>query len=177
MAQKYKSIVTPVGEAAYAWTTKPDDKFGDPQYKITLVLPEGPEADALKEKIEEAGKAFAAENGIKLKKVFNLPVKYFDDDEKDGFQGKVRFEFKSKYKPGCVDSARNALPSNVFVMSGDKVRVSALVSAYDGLGSGISVKLRNIQLIEKNRTVGNPGNEFDEVDGGFTVAPQDNEDF
>lgn len=179
---KMPKLVSPVCTAAFAWVNKPDDKFNKdkPEYKLTLVMDEGPEADAFIEKIKELGSAFARDAGIKLKKTFQLPVRYFDDDEKEEFEGKVRINAKSQFAPGQVDASCKVLPEGIFVMSGDKVRASMLVGAYEGMGSGVNLKLRNVQLIEKATSIGTPSDDFDAVDGytaDVDATVEDGEDF
>lgn len=167
-------LTTPVGRAAYAWLNKPDAKFNPerPVYKITLLVPEGPEADALEQKIVEAGKTAAEKDGVKLKKNFGLPIKRYEDDEnpKEEFKGLVRFSFKSPKKPLQIDSKKNPLPEDVFVASGDDVRASISVAAWASpLGSGLSLYLNGVQLIAKNSTAGGSSGDFDEYEGGFTA--------
>lgn len=174
-------MTTPVGRAAYAWLNKPDAKFNPerPVYKITLLVPEGPEADALEQKIVEAGKAAAEKDGVKLKKNFGLPIKRYEDDEnpKEEFKGFVRFSFKSPKKPLQIDSKKNALPEDVFVASGDDVRASISVAAWvSPLGSGLSLYLNGVQLIAKNSTGGGSSGDFDEFEGGFTSAQASEDD-
>ncbi len=178
MTQKKKrtfiKMTTPVGRAAYAWLNKPDAKFNPdkPVYKLTLLVPEGPEADAFEQKIVEAGKAAAEKDGVKLKKNFGIPVKRYEDDEnpKEEFKGFVRFSFKSPKKPLVIDSKKNPLPEDVFVMSGDDVRASVSVAAWaSALGSGLSVYMNGVQLIAKNATGGGSSGDFDEYEGGFAA--------
>lgn len=182
MAKHFPKIVTPAGTAAYAWLTKADDKFDkdNPKYKVTLVMDQGEEADAFIERVEELGRAQAEKDNIKLKKNIKLPVEDGDDKtDRDGnpreeFAGKVLVSFKSKFKPGQFDAARQVLPDEMSAMSGDTVKVSALVKPYEAFGSGISLQLRNVQLLEKNSSAGGSGDEFEEEEG-FVVKATDDE--
>jgi len=187
MADKNKKrtfvkLMTPVGRAAYAWLSKPDAKFNPdkPSYKLTLILDEGPEADALEKKIIEAGKQAAEKDGVKLKKNFGIPIKRYDDDDedkrKDEFKDKVRFSFKSPKKPLQVDSKKNPLPASIFVASGDDVRASISVAAWSSpLGSGLSVYLNGVQLVAKNSTGGGSSDDFDEIEDGYVASSNEGE--
>lgn len=174
-------MVTPIGQAAYAWLSKPDSKFakGDKaaQYKITVVVEDNADNRAWVEAFVQKGKDHCEalkddpKNKIKLKKNFAMPFVQLpeDDDEdevKEEFKGKIRIIGKSNYKPKCFDTKKNELPEDVWVMSGDIVRAMLQVSPYEGLGSGITGKLAMVQLIEKRASMGGADvNDFDDVDG------------
>jgi len=179
---KFPCIVSPAGTAAFTWLSKPDDKFDkdDPKYKVTLVLDKNAETEAFMSKVEDIGTAHAKEHGPKLKKNFKLPFHDGDDEtDRDGnpreeFAGKVLLKVNSKYKPSQFDSARQVLPEGTTAMSGDKIKLSMIVKPYDGFGSGISLKLRNVQLIEKNSTGGGDGAaDFEDEEGYVADVPSD----
>lgn len=167
-------LISPVAVAAYAWLDKPDSKFAktedEANYKLTLVFDEDDaEAQAFVQKISDLGQEIAPKlkDPVKLKKGFKL-VKESDKDE---FEGKILLECKSKYKPTLIDSARNELGDGA-IKSGDLVRASILVKPYPAFGSGISLKLRAVQLIEKRNMGGGGGaDDFDDYEGGY-VADQ-----
>lgn len=145
----------PAAVVAYAWFDKPDVKFqeeGKGQYKGTLLLPENdPVVVAYLADITEKGKKTAVESGVKLKKGFKLgkeKAEPGDEGYKPEFDGMVLIEFKSVYPPSCFDSAGTAIPASD-IRSGDVVRIAGLVKPYEAFGSGIAMKLFQIQLIEK----------------------------
>lgn len=194
---KYSFFVTPAGIAKYCFVNTPSAPYegkGDPQYKVTVLLDDTPE---LRSQIDEWMKQAAAEakaNGVKLKKQFKNPFEYPEDQDEDDFipaEGKDRAKFdedfrgkifvtaKSKFKPGLIDTTREALPEDIKVMSGDVVRAKLEFNPYEGFGSGISLRLKVVQLIEKNTAFsGGDGyvntDGFDDIDG--YVAPEPSEE-
>lgn len=182
------TLVTPVGIAAYAWVNKPDTKFAknddEGSYKITVVLDDTKDNRAFLDQIEDLAREVAPklEPAVKMKKVlthtpWNLPEDDDNTDEKlkDEFKGKIRLHAKSAFKPGQIDTARQGLPDNIFVMSGDHVRVKFLIKPFDGLGGGISLKLKTVQLVQKvHRAGGIDADGFDDIEDGY-VAPTQND--
>ena len=106
----------------------------------------------------------------KLPKVYRSPIKSGDDiaDEKEGkedLRGKYVLTAKSKFQPGMVDAKRQELPADVFVNSGDIIRLSGVLIPYTAGGmKGIAIQLRNVQLLEQRASTGG-GDEFDDVAG------------
>ena len=204
MAQsKNPRVVTPVGIAKFCWVMpdKPDtgwDGKSDPHYKTRILIDDTPENREWMESVMEQGAAFAKQEGIKLKKKFNTPFKLPEDQDEDDYipaEGKDRpkldedhkdrifFEAKSKYPPGLIDTARESLPEDVKVMGGDKIRLKVELNPYEGLGSGISFRLKTVQLVEKNSNFSGGGgvdtDGFDDVEGGYVAGGNndDDEDF
>ena len=174
---KLERIITPKGVAAWAWCKEPDVKFNpeNPDYKITVVLDDNKESRAMCDDIIAKGKAHAVADGVKLKKVFKLPFDLPEDDDtddedfKEEFKGKIRLTGKSKYKPKQIDAAMRPLTEDIYVMSGDAVKVRFAVKSYDGFGGGITVKLDLIQLLEKNAAQSMNTDGFG-VEEGFTQS-------
>lgn len=170
-------VISPAAVVAYAWFDKPDVKFqeeGKGQYKGTLLLPENdPVVVAYLADITEKGKKTAVESGVKLKKGFKLgkeKAEPGDEGYKPEFDGMVLIEFKSVYPPSCFDSAGTAIPASD-IRSGDVVRIAGLVKPYEAFGSGIAMKLFQIQLIEK-RNAGSGESAFDSYEGGYVAPPK-----
>lgn len=175
MAKKqFIKVLSPIGTAAYAWISKPDEghKYSDGKFKVTLIMdPNDPGVTeglaALEEKIQQAA---IAEWG-KVPKNLNNPLKDGDDiaDEKEGkdeLRGMTLLTAKSKFQPGMVNAKREELPEDVYVRSGDTIRLSAVLIPYVAAGNkGVAIQLRNVQLLEQRESQGGGANDFDEVDG------------
>jgi hypothetical protein len=173
---KFSKFTTPTGTAKYAWLDKPDpygQKLTPPktEYKIRILLDDTPENRAFIEKVIETGKSEAAKAGIKLKKQFKTPFRFPEDQDEDDYvpqdgkdkpkldedhQGRIFFEAKTGFIPASLSMEKDAkgvlqgLPEGTKIMSGDLVRVQFTLNPYDGLGSGISLRLNAVQLRKKN---------------------------
>lgn len=174
MARKqYPRVISPVATAAYAWLQKPDEghQFSDGKYKVTLVMDSNDAAtqeflQQLEEKMEETA---VAEWG-KTPKNLRSPVKDGDDTDKEEFAGKTLIVTKTKFQPGFVDSVGNTLPEDVFPASGDVIRASMTLFPYKASGTpGISLQLRNVQLVEKRNMGADATADFGTVEGGFVA--------
>lgn len=200
---KYSKAVFGPGIAKLAFLDKPSEPFegkGDPKYKTRILLEDTPE---IREKINEFHSAIEAEAKkakVKLKKNYATKFNYPEDEDEDDFipqdgkdrakfdedyRGKIWFESASKYKPGLIDSARQSLPEDVKIYNGDVIKVKVEGNPYDGFGSGISLRLKTVQLVEKNTSFseGPDTDGFDDIEDGY-VADQtggdedgDDEDF
>lgn len=183
---KYTTFVSPIGIAKFAWLNKPDagyDGKSTPQFKIRVLIEDTDENRAWCDSVVAQAAIDAKTNSVKLKKVFNVPFNYPEDQDEDDFvpaegkerpkldedhRGRIFFDTKSQYKPAQIDTKRVALPEDVYIMSGDEVRVKFELFAYEGLGSGVSFRPKVAQLIAKNTSfsggaVNTDG--FDDVDG------------
>lgn len=180
--KKQLQIVTPIGTAQYAWIARADQghEFSDGKFKVTLLMnPAEPGVQELIDNIEaEVKKAAIAEWG-KLPKVLRSPIKSGDDiadekEDKEEWRGMLVLTSKSKYQPGLVDAERNELAHNVFVKSGDTIRLSAALIPYVVGGvKGVSMQLRTIQLLAQRPVA----ESFDDTEGYSTdlVASKDYE--
>jgi len=194
---KYTQFVTPTGIAKYTYLAKPQDPYqgkGDPQFKVRILLDDTAENRAWIDKVVETGVAEAKKNGVKLKKVFQNPFKYPEDQDEDDFlpeegkdhpkldedhKGRIFVEFKSKFKPGLIDSARATLPEDVKIYGGDTIRVKFELNPYEMQGSGLSLRLKVVQLIAKNTSYSGGGvntDGFDDVEGGYVSEPGDDDE-
>lgn len=197
---KAPRVVSPLGIFKYCWVMadKPDtgwDGKGDPQYKVRIVFDDTPENRAWMDDVLAKGSAYAKQEKIPLKKKFKSPFKLPEDQDEDDYipaEGKdkpkldedhkdrIFFDAKSKYPPGLIDTARNDLPADVKVFGNDKGRLKVEINPYEGLGSGISLRLITLQLVEKNTSYGGGGGTdsdgFDDVEGGYVAGGNDDDD-
>jgi len=168
-------IVSPVATAAYAWLANPDEgqDFSDGKYKVTLLLDKDDKETKTFIKKLKTHCDTAAE--VKWGKVKTLRYPFKDGDEKDkeDFVGKHMLLAKTKYRPGMCDSKNGSLSEGNEPRSGDLIRASFELYAYDAAGQkGVSCQLRNVQLVEK-RNVGAQGNDFDSLDDGYVELKED----
>jgi hypothetical protein len=198
MAKKpqYTELVSPIGIANWAFVTKPAEPYtkgDDPEYKITVGLEDTDENRAWCNKFIETAQSDAKKHGVKLKKAGKIPFNYPEDQDEDDFKPKpegtgkypetfkdrIIFQTKSKFRPGVIDTKRQDLPEDVRIMSGDEVRVKVAVNPYEGMGSGISMRLKVVQLVQKNTSFsGRKPNldGFDDVDGYVADSSDGDED-
>jgi hypothetical protein len=183
---KFSEPVSPIGIAQHAWINKPSSPYegkGEPQYKCTLLIEDDAAGRAWAESCMATALAEAKTAGIKLKKVHHNPFTFPEDVDEDDFlvdpetgkakldeiyRGKIYFTAKSQYQPGMIDTKRESLPDDVRIMGGDSVRLKVQLNPYEGLGSGVSLRLITVQLVEKNTSFSGGGprtDGFDDVDG------------
>lgn len=186
---KFLLHVSPVGTAAYAWVNKPDTKFkAEGEFKLTLLIPKGEQADAMIEAYTQKAIQGAKDNPetegmvgfLKAQKKGGINLPWADGDEmadeaaeegkdKEQFRGFMVFTYKTGFKPNSFDAKRQPLPENVFVMSGDSVRVSCVVKPYKTpTVTGIKLQMKGVQLITKAQRGG--GCDFDEYEDGFNAS-------
>lgn len=175
---KLPRMVTPRGTVTFAHCNKPDTRFsadGEGVYKITILVPKGPEFDAWAEKFLATGAEVAKEVDVKLKRGHHVPWqdgddKAEEDDDKFGhYAGHWAIVAKSRFQPAMVDTKRDPLPDDVFPYGGDVVKVNGAIKPYkNGANVGITYQLRSVQLIEKNSKGSGASagvDEFDEEEG------------
>ena len=61
-------------------------------------------------------------------------AKQTEKEGKEDLRGMFMLTTKSKFQPGMVDAERKELPEDVFVSSGDTIRVSAVLIPYTAGG-------------------------------------------
>jgi hypothetical protein len=165
---KLPTMVTPPGIAQYAWLDKPDNGFdgkGADTYKCTVLVEDNEVTRAWCAEVSTQALAHAKEHKIPIKKKHHVPYILPEDIGEEDFEiaegkekpkyseefrGKIIIAAKSGYKPGLIDKAKEALPEGTKVMSGDTVRLKVALNPYEGLGSGISLRLAVVQLIKKS---------------------------
>jgi hypothetical protein len=195
-APKYKEQVFPLAIAKFTYLDTPQEPYdgkGDAQYKIRVLIDDTAENRERLDDILNTARAEAKKNGVKLKKVHKNPLQYPEDQDEEDYEvaegkehakldedhkDRIFFTTTSKFKPGLIDTARQSLADGVRIMSGDKVRVKCEVLPYEGLGSGISFRLKVVQLVEKNTSFagGQPNTDgFDDIDG-FVGTPDDEDE-
>lgn len=198
---KFSTTISPVVEAYFAFLTRPSKPYkedGKPQFKITGIAEDTPETREWIEGLLEKAREEAKEAGIKLPKVIASPFNFPEDHDEDAFvpnadgktsvdavyEGKIYFTAKSDYRPGTIDTDREDLPESVYIMSGDKVRIKMIVKPYtNGANKGVALKLKVVQLVEKQAGTGrraNHGEGFDNIEGykvnKASVAESDDEE-
>ena len=193
----YEEVVWPTAMLKLCFLNEPSQQFdgkGDPMYKVRVLLEDTEENRAKIEGALDRAREAAKKNGVKLKKVHKLPFLMPEDVDEDDFipaegkdrpkydedyQGKIIFETKSKFPPMMIDAQRKALPEDVKIYSGDQGRVKTEVMPYEGLGSGISLRLKAVQLIAKNTSFSGGYNNtdgFDDVEGGYVAGGSSDDD-
>lgn len=195
---KYPTAIFGPGPVYHAWFNKPDTKFANDgesgDYKGKLALEDTEENRAKCEKLFKDAVAASKQAGLKMKKNAKSPFVMPEDVDEDDFipdpdtgrsklpeelQGTIYFETKSKFRPGLIDAAKNELPDDVFPMSGDICKIKVEARGYEGFGSGVTLKLRTVQLIEKNTNFSGGGVDaegFDEEDGYVADSSDDEDD-
>lgn len=160
-------LVTPAGVAAYSWLKNPDvgKKYSDGKYKLTLVLDKEDDAAV------EFCKKLVAMGAKKLIKNGDVIA---EEKDKEEFKGKYLITAKSKHQPKMIDAKRIELPSNVFPMSGDVVKIAIVPNEYED--GKWNLYLNAVQLLKKNARGFEAGDYFDEEDGFEAPAQTSNSD-
>lgn len=150
-----KFVTSPIGTAVYPHIHQPDTKYNpEGQYDLKIRVSKK-DAEDFKSKILDATK----DHVFKTKKI-HIPIE--EDKEGDGYIIKA----KSKFKPIIYDSKKKALPDGINVSGGSEVRFFAEVRPYEKNGEGISLGLKQVQVIKLNA---NTFSAFDDVEDGFEV--------
>ena len=147
-------IVTPPGQAAYAWVFRPQKAMqeGKPdQYSLTILWDENDTRLAkLKEAIKQVAVAkFGAKATTMLEKgQLNNPLRSGDSKTEEDFQGKVFLTARSNEKPQVVDSDTEPLMDLMDFYSGCKARMDIYLFAYDkAWNRGVSAILNSVQKL------------------------------
>jgi hypothetical protein len=196
----YPKKVSPKGIAVYPHLNKPDDKFGDPTYKVTLRVPEEDAQDfisdvqAMIDRIQ-AGKsdllrpddAKRLAQGLKQKKLKAADAAFVMETDGDGNEtGNVLLKFKAsgqyKDKEGNVkqrtirfiDAAKQPIAKAPDVWGGSTLRVRAQLMPWVNAKFEYGVKL-GIDLVQiialKSGGAGNVNTDgFDEEEGYSTKS-------
>ena len=158
MANKYgKAFFTNNATVTWSHLHKPDVKFGNPNYNITVSLTED-----LQTKLTDAAQAAGFGKVSKINGIGN---------REEGKVLKVKNAQYIKDNPGatsfpCVDA--NAKSTKAVPFGGDTVRLKLVPCLLERDGS-MSVYLDAVQIIEKNEREEGTGG-FGVVDGGFDGA-------
>lgn len=167
-----EKLVTPVGEARYAWLDKPDSSpMGKNKYKCAIVLDKGvPDNDAFAKKLNDLHKSVKGKRD-------KAPVKDGDvmaEDNAEKYEwarGKWVITAKSKEKVKVVDSAKRPTAS---ARSGDLIRLAIYVQDYDHEGStGVTVYLNAVQLLERRNFGRDDSDAFDDLSDKYKPDSDD----
>ena len=180
-AKKAKLIaVSDKGTAAYSFLKEPDTKgkFATNKYKVTIVLDGDTDMSSVEAKAKEAAEAKWGEVPDDLV----MPWRDGDESKDEDLHGKITITATSKFQPTLIDSKRNQLPEGVWPFSGDIIKISFGMYAYEKTENvmetvngkkkkvkvtvyGISPQLRGVQLLEKRAGGGDASNDFEDEDG------------
>lgn len=137
----------PSGDEKRTWNTRL--KFSEEDHR---------EIDAwLKKLAKDAG----------LKSVANWPWK---TDKKTG-EVSLMVSSGEQYRPTMWDSNNKKLPASVVIGGGSRIKTHVTPYVYEGLGGGIKLRLRAVQLIEL--ASGNNGTSPFGAEAGGYVAPDE----
>lgn len=162
MAKKF--ITSPVGVAAYPHLNKKDTQFdAEGIYHVEIKVTKE-EAAAFKKKLMD----LVSDHTFKTKKV-HIPIAEAKDG--DGYVIKT----KSKFKPVLFDSKNRPLSDDIRIGGGSELRFIAEVRPYEKNGEGISLGLKQVQIV-KLVEGGGGASAFDAVDDGFEVSEDNSEE-
>ena len=179
-------ITTPTGIAHYPYISKPDEghQYSDGKYKVDLSIPEEqaqPLIKQIKDFLVEGMKAEKAKSKKELKPA-PLPFKKETSEDDDGNlveTGNIIFKFKSKFKPPVFDAKKKPMVDHN-IWGGSELKVGGLLSYYSSptIGSGVSMRLQAVQVIEYVQGASNGADSFDfeEEEGFVFTESQDTEE-
>ena len=175
--KKQETFVTPVGEAVYPWLNIPDTKYDNAGvYRCGLRL-RGGDAQTMLAAVDAAMEASleeAAKDGYGDPEPAKPPYKLEDD-------GSFTFSFKSKAsgldaagkpwtrKVRVVDSQNTAIPPDVRIGNGSRVRLEYSIGNWHTAknGAGVSLRLVAAQVLELRE----PSRlKFEAAEEGYVVA-------
>ncbi|POY86955.1 DUF2815 family protein [Staphylococcus pseudintermedius] len=167
-------VITGKVRASYAHIFEPHrmQEGQDAKYSLSLIIPKTDTStiQAIKKAIEEAKEAGKAKFGGKIPANLKTPLRDGDVEREDdpNYQGAYFINASSKNAPGIVDQNKIRLTESSTVVSGDYIRASINMYAFNTSGNkGIAAGLNNIQLIEKGEPLGGASSaedDFDEID-------------
>lgn len=157
MAEKkkqYPTITSPVGVARFAHLAKPDSegKYADGKYKVTLVLDKADPANvAFATKINAMHDEVGGDESkapVKDGSALNAKRVKRKKEAKPEDEGKLIVTMKSQFPPQLLGAGNVVL--DVAPRSGDKIKLAFAAVPYEsGDGSGVSMQLRAVKLIER----------------------------
>ena len=199
---EYPKKVSPKGIAVYPHLNKPDDKFGDPTYKVTLRVPEEDaqafisDVQALIDNIK-AGKsdllrpedAKRLVQGLKQKKLKAAdPAFVMETDGDSNETGNVLLKFKAsgqfKDKEGNVkqrtirfiDAAKQPIAKAPDVWGGSTLRVRAQLMPWVNakFEYGVKLGIDLVQIIElRSSGAGHVNTDGFDEEEGYSAKPSD----
>ena len=171
-------IVSPKGIFAYAWINKPDsgNKYSDDKFKVTLRVSKDQLESETQWRVGKELKTGTYSDFLDMitqkhqeapdcRKKFN-PVKDGDveknKDDEPKFPGDMYVIFKTKFQPGQFDAKRQPVSGTAGAMSGDVGKVAFIMSVWD---EGVTLRLKSVQILEKNNRPGGDASMFEDEDG------------
>lgn len=172
-------IHTPEGTARYVSILQPRQRKdakgnpqGDPKYQITVIFDSADDVKAMRKAAQDVGvEAFGSKFMDLVKRgkanwpfVDNTDKTDDDDNRTPGFEDDdgVSVGFKSKDKPGIVDTDAEPIMDKSEIYDGMRVRVSCRPFAYDNESKGVAFYLINVQKLgDGDRLSGDPSAEDD----------------
>lgn len=151
-------LVTPVGIAKFPHIATPDNYKGQEKYKTGLIVTKE-EADAFKAKVLEFAKGNPTVTSKKPKTGVSAEV-----DKDDNPTGNWVINAKSSYQPAVFDSKNQRLPADTKIGGGSKLRLQVELFPYD---EGVSLRLKQVQVIELHTYGDGATSGFDEVEDGY----------
>jgi hypothetical protein len=147
-------LVTPKGEAAYAYVYKPQKAMQegrDPQYSLTLLFNEGdPKLDKLRSAIIEVATAkFGQKAAVMLEKgQLKNPLRPGSDRTDENFEDKVFITARSTDKPQIVDEDAEPIMDQADFYSGCEARMDIYLYAFEKAGNkGVAAILNSAQKL------------------------------
>lgn len=181
-----KEVVTPIGVARYPWLSKPDTKFdADGVFKVDLLIEDVAKIAGLQKQIEEAidqSVAQAKEENPKVaRQIKRGDAPIIEDTDEDGNPtGKLILRCKTKaVRKRDGESTPKVVPifdaagkrTKAEVWGGSKLRLRIAIKPYFVAGTkiaGVSLDLREVQVIELVQGGSAQPKGFDAVEGGWT---------
>jgi hypothetical protein len=154
------TFITPAGIAKFPHIAKPDNYKGQEKYKTWLVLtPE--DAEIVKKKLLE----FVAANKTTITTKKPKLASMRPEEDRDGEEtGNLEITAKSDYQPAVYDSKNQRLSGEVRLGGGSKIRLLVEPFAYD---DGVSLRLKQVQVIELHEYGSGGASGFDQVEDGY----------
>jgi hypothetical protein len=195
--EKVDPIVSPRGEAKYAWLKNPDVAFNDGGvFKVNLLIPEG-ECKELCAAIDKAvDSSFETAKGQAKPAVAKKLVKEYPygpqiDDDGEEIPGMLEFKFKMNHtitskkdgktftiKPDIFDSKGKALSPCPAIYAGSILKVSFVLFEYfmaARAAAGVTLRMNGVQVIDLVTGGGASASRhgFGEEDGGYDSSEDD----
>lgn len=190
MSTKLQNITTPKGSAMWANVTIPNTKFNpDGDFDIKVVVP-AKEASEFQSKLDDLydqayQSALKEAGGKKVKQIYEP----YEIDEETGdltvkFKNSATYKSKAdgsiiKRKIAIFDAKGKPITSkSLKIGNGSTVKVSGFVSPYykAALGSGISLKLQALQVIDLVEGGASAGTYGFDAEEGFSYDVEDFEE-
>lgn len=149
-------VVTPVGQAAYAFVFKaqaPMQAGKEPQFSLTLIFKKGTDLKKMEKAISEVAKAKFGPKADQMlaKGQLKNPLRdgNVDRSEDEAFKDAKFLTARSNEKPGVVDGSAEPLMNQSDFYSGCQARADVWFYAFEKAGNkGVAAILNNCQKVE-----------------------------